>query len=373
MKQFINKIHLWLGLATAPIIIFICITGCLIVFADEIIEYSAGEAKYVPEIKANKLPMEDILAKLKETFPDGRKPFYIIAYKDSARSVRCNMYSPGEGLRMVYIDPYTGKVLKDDSTIHFFFVTAHLHATLLMHKTGEWIIDIAVLLFVILLITGMVLWWPKSWSKKHRDGAFKVKWNANGKRLNRDLHNVMGFYGIVILLMLSITGLTIAFKPLGALTQKTFGGDPTKSFEKRFPVMDTLNITSSYPINSIMDATFTKYPDKEEVMFYSYLLDRSGYYKLIAASKIGLKSMYNVDVAFYNRYTGEELTLSEKDRNTEIIENTYWSLHMGTYWGILGKIITLIGGLLGASLPITGFIMWRHRTAKKTQINIELL
>ncbi len=365
MKNIINKIHLWVGLITTPIIVFICITGCLIVFSDEIMEYSARDARFVPEVKEQKIPMEKILTTLKKSFPERRKPFYIITYKDPARSIRCNMYSPKEGLRMVYIDPYTGNILKDDSTIHFFFVTAHLHATLMLHKTGEWIIDISVILFVLLLISGLILWWPKSWSAKHKNAAFKIKWNANGKRLNHDLHTVMGFYGLAILLILSITGLTIAFKPMNELTQKVFGGDPSASYEKSFPKLDTLNRQTSYPINKVIDATFRKHPDKKEIMLYSYLLDHTGYYKLIAANKIGLKSMYSPEVAFYNRYTGDELTITDKIKKTESIENTYWSLHMGTYWGIFGKIIVFLGGLVGASLPITGFIMWRNRTRKK--------
>ncbi len=363
MKSLINKIHLWVGLITTPIIIFICITGCLIVFSDEIIDYSAGDARYVPEVKQQKMPMEAVLSHLKETFPKRRSPFYIITYKDPTRSIRCNMFSPGEGLRMVYIDPYTGNILKDDSTIHFFFVTAHLHATLLLHKTGEWIIDISVILFFILLISGLILWWPKSWSKKHKNGAFKIKWNANGKRINHDLHTVIGFYGLTILLILSITGLTIAFKPMGALTQKAFGGKP--GYEKSFPRLDSNKSQCSYPINKAIDATFLKYPDKKEIMFFSYLMDRTGYYKIIAADKMGLKSMYSPVFAFYNRHTGEEIPLSKEAHRKEAIENTYWSLHMGTYWGFLGKIIVFIGGLIGASLPITGFIMWKNRTRKK--------
>src|SRR5690606_24186558 len=105
-------------------------------------------------------------------------------------------------LAMVYVDPYTGKVLKVDGTIYFFFVTAHLHASLLAGTAGGWIVAIATIIFVISCITGLVLWWPKKWNKTTRKASFTIKWKARFKRLNYDLHNVYGFYSLLICFIL---------------------------------------------------------------------------------------------------------------------------------------------------------------------------
>src|SRR5690606_22484114 len=111
----------------------------------------------------------------------------------------------------------------NDPTIHFFYVTAHLHSQLLLHEPGFWIVAVATIIFLIELITGLILWWPAKWNKHNRDASFKIKWKAKFKRLNYDLHNVMGFYALAICLILTVTGLIIAFEPVQNLTLKIFG------------------------------------------------------------------------------------------------------------------------------------------------------
>lgn len=52
------------------------------------------------------------------------------------------------------MDPYTGEILKDDPTIYFFYVAAHLHSQLLLHKPGFWVVAVCTIIFLIELITG---------------------------------------------------------------------------------------------------------------------------------------------------------------------------------------------------------------------------
>ena len=366
LKSLISKIHLWLGLGVFPIVFFICITGTIIVFADEIMELSAGQARYVKEVKQDKIPIETILANLKKAYPERRIPSYMVAYKDPERSIRFNSYEPKQGLRMLYVDPYTGEILKEDATIHFFYITAHLHNSFLWHGTGEWIVDISVIIFVILLISGMVLWWPKSWDKKHRKASFAINLKSNVRRFNHDLHAVGGFYSFAIALLLSVTGLIIAYTPLSQATIKLFGGNAAASWEENAPLYNTE--LPDYPINDMLDKAFAKFPNKDELQLYTFFLKDKGYLPVKATKKVNLKSTQTLDFVVYNRHTGEEMPISEEAILTEKIENTFWMLHMGS-WGLLGKIITFLGGLILSCLPITGFLIWRNKylTTKRNQ------
>src|SRR5690606_11844945 len=63
----------------------------------------------------------------------------------------------------VYINPYTGEVLKAENTKwEFFNIVLWLHMSLLLGELGHELVAYGVLLFVVLLITGLVLWWPKN-------------------------------------------------------------------------------------------------------------------------------------------------------------------------------------------------------------------
>lgn len=363
LSKLIAWIHLWPSLVSAVILIFVCITGTIVVYGDEIMAWSAGEAKYVQEIGEERLPVETLIAKLRTELPKYGNPGYAVIYKDPKRSVRFNMFSRTDGLRMVYVDPYTGKILKNDASIYFFYITAHLHNSLLLGKTGQWIVDIATIIFLIELLTGLILWWPAKWTKSTRTSSFKVKWNAKFKRLNYDLHNVIGFYALSICLILTVTGLIIAFKPLSKLTIEAFGGNASHDWEENLPAFD--GEKNPADINKTIFTLFAQNPDAQEAQVATYKIDSAGSYGLRLARTIGLKSADNAHIYFIDRYSGQAIDAPQEAEMHELVENWYWSLHMGTWMGQWGKLATFIGGLISTSLPITGFLIWWGRRKKK--------
>lgn len=354
-------IHLWPSLISALILIFVCLTGTIVVYCDEVIDFVNRDVLHVPEVKAQRLPFETLLREFKEAYPQRRNPGYAVTYKDPTRSVKYNSFDKKKGLRFVYQDPYTGKILKDDGTIYFFYITAHLHNSLLLNTPGRWIVDIATVIFLIELITGLILWWPAKWTRTTREQSFKIKWKAKIKRLNYDLHNVLGFYAFSISLVLTVTGLIIAFKPLAAFTIKTFGGDPSHKFEKSLPQFDTTKAAAS--IDYAINKSFQRDPGATAIQIGTFKIDSSGYYQIAVGSQIGLKS-YVGKPYIIDRYTGEPVKLTSEARLHEVVENGYWMLHMGTWMGWVGKLVTFTGGLICTSLPVTGFFIWWNRRKK---------
>lgn len=365
-SRIVAWIHLWPSLISAIIVIFVCLTGTIIVYCDEVIDYVNRDVIYVPEVKKEKLPVQEILYRFKQEYPKRRNPGYMIIYKDPKRSVKFNSFDKEKGLRFVYMDPYTGKVLKDDGTIYFFYITAHLHNSLLWHGPGNWIIDIATIIFLIELITGLILWWPAKWTKKTREQSFKIKWNAKFKRLNYDLHNVLGFYALSICLVLTVTGIIIAFKPLQKLTINSFGGDASHEWEEQLPKFNAE--AKSVELNNIIDSYFEKLPWAEAAQVATYKMDSSGYYGMTFAKRVGLKSRDGNHPVFFDKQSGKEINVPQSAILHENIENVYWSLHMGTWMGWFGKLTTFIGGLIATSLPITGFYIWWGRRKKKRPV-----
>lgn len=362
-KKLISWFHLWPGLISSVIVFLVCITGTIAVYCDEIIDLSAGDARYVKEVKSEKLPTEELIQIVKKEFPDRKNPSYMVAYKDPERTVRFNTFSKDEGLRMVYVDPYNGQILADDGTIYFFYILVHIHNSFLLGKTGQWIVDIATIIFVLELLTGLFLWLPKKWSKTARDGALKIKWKSTGKRLNYDLHKVLGFYGLSIMLVLSLTGLLIAFEPLSHSVMKAFGADTSHDWEKSLPKYNA----DAQPIllNTIIDKAFAKNPNRNEIQVYTYKMDSSGYYMMRLADRVGLKSAQNAQPLVYDRYSGIEISMPESTMKHEKIENLVWVLHMGNWMGPVGKFVTFLGGLIATSLPVTGFYIWWGKKKKK--------
>src|SRR5690606_13377887 len=189
--RIVAWLHLWPSIVSGIVLVFVSLTGTIIVYSDEIIDFTAGQAKYV-EVGGERISSEYLIEKLDQEYPEFEISEYVF-FKDPERSIRLRVFSPEHGLAMIYVNPYTGEVLKVDKSIHFFFVTAHLHASLLAEDIGHWIVTIATMIFVMSTSTGLVLWWPKRWNKTTRKASFTTKWKERFKRLNYDLHNVYGF------------------------------------------------------------------------------------------------------------------------------------------------------------------------------------
>lgn len=357
-------IHLWPSLVSALILIFVCLSGTIIVYCDEIMDFNAGEARYVQEVKPERLTTEQLMAVLAKEYPKRRAPGYMVYYKDPQRAVRFNMSEKGKGLRMVYVDPYTGQVLDDNGTINFFYIMAHLHNSFLWGKKGQWIVDIATIIFFIELITGLILWWPKKWTKATKDASFKIKWKGKFKRVNYDLHNVLGFYALGICFVLTITGLIIAFQPIQHATTKVFGGEIDHKWQENLSSPDSTPASRSIDLR--VQELFKQFPEKQEAQISTYNLAKSGHIMVALAKSIGLKSAESSTDFAIDKYSGEIIPMTEAQRMHLIVENTFWNLHMGKWMGPIGKLLTFIGGIIATSLPITGFLIWWGRRKKKS-------
>lgn len=355
-------LHLWLGIFSGVILVFVALTGTLVVYGDEIIDWSAGSARYVQQVGAERLPMEKLMSNVTTAYPNA-KLSEVTIYRNPERTVRFRAFSKEQGLAFAYVNPYNGKVLKYDNTGNFFFIMAHLHASFMWHGAGNWIVDIASIIFLIELISGIILWWPKKWTKKTRAASFTVRWKARFKRVNYDLHNVLGFYSSILALILTVSGLIIAFKPAFESTAQLFGGDLTTPWQENIAQVDSTK--TAVPIDIAFDQAFAAHPEQKMAQMWVYNLPKAGFYMVTTGSNFGLKSSENAIINSYDKYTGKELTIPPKSLQGEYVENYVWQLHMGTWMGQIGKFFTFLCGLICTSLPITGFLIWWNRGKKK--------
>lgn len=378
VKKLTGKIHLWLGLASGLIVFIVALTGCLFVFQKEISDVVFHKTFYIaPPKQAQTLPLS-LLQQKAQTVLTAQKPVnYITVYKDASKAWEFMAYKTNEQAitywgaveyyTAVFMNPYTGEITgvrnyKND----FFYIVKYLHWSLLLNtKYGQPVVGWATFIFVILLISGLVLWWPKKWSRAEKQKAFAIQWKARFKRLNYDLHNVLGFYSLLIALILSLTGMVWSFKWFYGLTYVVANGS-AKLPDFKNVQSDT---TANYSITA-KDAAFSyarknmanvkrigiSVPDakNETINIYGY-----PYNELYC----GFEQMQ------FDQYSGKLLNAkkhNEKNRGEKFLEMNY-DIHVGAIGGIYGKIIAFIASLIAASLPVTGFIVWLGKKKKRSK------
>jgi uncharacterized iron-regulated membrane protein len=362
-------LHLWLGLSSGIIVFIVAITGVLFIFCDDIIDGLAYNSLYVQEVKEQKLTPEEILKAFKQQRPD-RKASYFVTYRDPKRTIKIASSTKERELQFSWVDPYTGKVLSSDGAYDVFYIIAHIHSgEMPFGETGHLIVEISVWIFLIELITGLILWWPKKWTKASRQQNFTIKTKASFKRLNYDLHNVPGFYSLLPALMITITGLIVVNKTLNNATQKVLGGTP-EAYSTMRDIKAEYDANKKFaPLTPVINQLFAIDPSFRQVRMSIAPKDSITSYYAIAAEEIGLKGIQNGRVFAINRYTGKEIKLSVSLTKGIKIDDMTMNLHIGFWAGWYGKILNFIVGIICAALPITGFIIWRGRLKKKKVAN----
>src|SRR5690606_32408194 len=91
------------------------------------------------------------------------------------------------------------------------------------------IVGVATIIFILLSISGLVLWFPKKLRWKNLKSGFKIRTDASWKRVNHDLHNTLGFYSLILIIIMCLTGLCWSFEGYRELASNVLG---TKVFNR---------------------------------------------------------------------------------------------------------------------------------------------
>ncbi len=191
MKKVLHFLHLWLGIGSGIIVFILAVTGCIYAFQLEIQDATQSFRFVEPQNKPFLAPSEfKVIAE--KALPNKKLHSVQYADKKTAAVITFFNFDP-EYYYLMFVNPYTGEVLETrnmDSDFFRFILMGHYYLWL-PPTIGQPIAASATLIFVFMLLSGLVLWWPKN--KAALKQRFKVKWDAQWRRKNYDLHNVLGF------------------------------------------------------------------------------------------------------------------------------------------------------------------------------------
>ena len=371
-KKSIGKIHLWLGLSSGLLVFVIAITGCIYAFQEEIQNltqpYRFVEHRKQPVLRPSEL--KDIA----ERELPGKK-IHAVLYAKPGKAAQVIFYNADpEYYYLVYLNPYTGEVLKvKDAQAGFFPFILDGHFYLwLPPEIGQPIVATATLVFLVMLISGLFLWWPRN--KKATKQRFSIRWNARWRRKNYDLHNVLGFYATWIAIILAATGLVWGFEWFAQGYYKLAGGQ--KSLLYIEPKSDsTLVYASDVPAIDRLYALMRSENPTAEVLEVHIPETLSSAIEISINPDDG--TYWQADYRYFDQYTLKELSVDHiygKSANASVADDLMrmnYDIHTGAVIGLSGKILAFFASLIVASLPITGFYIWWGRKQKDKQKKLE--
>lgn len=369
-KKTILKIHRILGLATGLVVFIVSITGCLWAFKEEV-EGTYNEYKTVVEENNAFLKASTVKELAEKILPNRAIHGVVFGQPNEALEVIFYEAEPEVFYQSVFLNPYTGEFIKRiDHTTGFFAFIMNGHMRLwLPQQIGSQVVAFSILLFLLIIISGIVLWWPKK--LKGLTQRLKFKWNdkTRWKRKNFDLHTVLGFYASSFGLVLAFTGCVMAFGWFYFIAYKAFGGDKDPRFvTPNSEQVVTINKKEPKPYDDIVPMLMQKYKEAHSYEFHFPENDTTSILVEVENSK-GL--YYNMDYLFFDQYSSKELesgSIYGKYKNASFADKVIrmnYDIHIGAIGGLAGKIIAFLASLICASLPVTGTLLWYGKKFKK--------
>jgi len=367
-KKFIFQLHKILGLTTGLVIFVVAITGCCWAFREEIESLYDDYKKVEPQQTAILTPTEakDIATAV---FP--QQTIHGTLFKKADDAIEVIFYdAEPEFYQSVFLNPYSGKVIQvDDHLSGFFPFMLKGHMRLWLPKNiGEQVVGASILIFIVIIISGFILWLPKKRKNLKQRLKFDWKKTTKWKRKNFDLHSIIGFYVCSLALILAFTGSIMSYNWLKYVVYKSVGGEKEAQFIIPENLSAGINNDSIAPMDYLIVKLQKESPNATAYeLHYPNTPDESIYVEV--SNSEGL--YYDNDYRFFDQNTLEEIEtpgIYGKYKDAKVADKILrmnYDIHIGAIGGIASKIIAFLASLLIASLPVTGVLLWYGRNYKK--------
>lgn len=380
MRKIFRNIHLWLSVPFGILIALICFSGAALVFEKEVMELCHRELYFVKKVEAAPLPMEQLMTKVAATLPDSVSVTGVNISSDPERAYQVTLSKPRRA--SMYVDQYTGEITGKYERAPFFNFMFRMHRWLLDSMKqdggifwGKMIVGTSTLMFVFVLISGVVVWWPRT--RKALKNSLKIVANKGWRRFWYDLHVAGGMYALVFLLAMALTGLTWSFQWYRTGFYKTFGVEVQPSMGHGNAAANSTakgGKREGKPEGREGRGAHRYSPYTNWQQVYEQLAEANPDYKQISVSdgsaSVAVPRFGNqrgTDRYKFNPRNGEitETTLYKDLDNSGKIRGWIYSVHVGSWGGMLTRILTFVAALIGASLPLTGYYLWIRKKIKR--------
>ena len=240
--------HFYAGLLVAPVLLVLALTGAIYLFDDEIDQWWFRELNTVA-VQGTPRPLAEQEQAVQAAYAGATLKKYQHPAAPTAAAQWSLVTADGRALD-VFVDPYRAQVLGEvASAWRPMSVVSRLHGELMVGTVGDWLVEAAAGWTVVLVVTGLYLWWPRRWRWQ---GVVVPRLQHPGRRRWRDLHAVPGALNALFIVFLVMSGLPWSgvwgdqLASLGTLSAWTdpspnFRGAPARDAPTVVPVAGAVN------------------------------------------------------------------------------------------------------------------------------------
>ncbi|MES2677228.1 MAG: PepSY-associated TM helix domain-containing protein [Pseudomonadota bacterium] len=362
-RKIIKKIHLWLTLIFFIPLVIQGLSGTVMVFESEIEDLISGHKEYkLPNNyeNQNSPEIDKIIATAQNVVPKNYSPNFAQFLENQPAKI--SFAAEKNPKISVFVDPFTLEILgRETSNPNAVLKTIHqLHTNLLIAgKTGRNLIGYVGIVMFLMLISGIIIWFPKQISRLKE--GFSFKFSDSGFNFHRRLHKSVGIWSYLVFFIVTFSGIYIVFPQY---IEPIF-------IEGRMREKITLPRQEGRvaDVNEVIKITRNVFPDEKIIsIFISNTSDRPYRVNLKPNNYITGGPMINVNI---DPIKAEIIKVQNPDKFTIGATIMAWQapLHFGEVFGLPWRIALLLCGFLPLLFTITGISMWwKKRKSQKLRI-----
>lgn len=347
MRKQHLQIHRYIGILVGLLLAIIASTGSVLVLSTEINYFLNPQIHHLAP-SSTSVSIQQIANITSENYP-GENLDYIKIPQQQDEAYQVVLTSA----KKVYVNPYNGEILAIIHKNDFLELTRRIHTTLLAGNFGEFLVGICGILLVTRVINGLSLW--VGW--KRLSAGFKIRFHAPKHLINYDFHQVVGVISVIFLIFIGITGALMVFK------------QPVKYWGYQIMGIPQPELIPSIPREN-------KKLDLDEFIAKANLALADGKVTILVAPKnetspvivrkrfAGDLNVNGKSYIYLDQYTGEVLKVENfhKIPGIDKLLASLYPLHIGSYGGVVSKLIYFLFGFVPIFLFITGLTIFWHKS-----------
>jgi len=358
LNQWFWRWHLIAGLISIPFILMLAVTGAVYLFKTIYEENAYQSLTQLTEVSGQRQSIDEqwrvANQYARENGIEGVDSLILPKAADQSTQFFKGRFGPSES---IFVNPYSlalvGVLVKDDTLMQ---KTKKLHSELWLGKYGTKIVELVASWLVVLILTGLYLWWPKD--KLGWQALFRIRIKQGQKILLRDLHSVLGFWSSAVLFIILAGGLpwTDVFgKNFRTVQNITNTGYPATWFSSK--ALESTGQGTPMTLNEIV--TFTKGLDLEGVVRIKLPKEANGVISIVnTAAHLSDQQSIHLD-----RYSGEILVAHTWSEVGALASGrqVVMRLHTGEFFGLFNWWVILLAAVSLSLMTISILVAYLKR------------
>lgn len=352
LYRVIWRWHFYAGLIVLPVLLIASITGGIYIFIEEL------EPLMYPyrtvTVQEKTVPYQQQVEAAKAVVPEGFEAHGLTISQDPTRASVVFFHQEPDRYLYVFVNQHTGAVQGQyEYGDSFFDIVLKIHRTMFAGKIGRYIVELSTSWGIILVITGVYLWWPRG--RKKLMGVWLPQIKGKSYVIWRDWHTVPGFYFSLLAFLVMFTGLFFT---------EFFGGGyritsyVTNSYPPSYinpPNSKVIEGAKPLTVDDIIAVARREQNQKQLYVDFPHTLENS--YSILAGTTDNLSTYSNLHIDQYSGAVIDRITLKDLTVLVKVALLAY-PIHVGSIYGMPTKILALLVCLLIVAMSVTGAVMW---------------